>query len=32
LHPSAAGVEVIVARIVPKLQQLIAQLRTQKPS
>ncbi|MGA2893733.1 MAG: arylesterase [Xanthobacteraceae bacterium] len=32
LHPSAAGVEVIVGRIVPKLQELIAQLRAQKPS
>jgi acyl-CoA thioesterase-1 len=32
LHPTAAGAAVIVARIVPKVLQLIAQVRAQKPS
>ena len=32
LHPVAAGVDVIVARILPKVEQLIARIRTQRPS
>jgi acyl-CoA thioesterase I len=32
LHPNAAGVEVIVARILPKVEELIARVRTQHPS
>lgn len=32
LHPNAAGVEVIVARILPKVEELIARARTQHPS
>ena len=32
LHPAAAGVDVIVARILPKVEQLIARIRTQRPS
>jgi acyl-CoA thioesterase I len=32
LHPTAAGVAVIVGRIVPKVLQLVAQVRAQKPS
>jgi acyl-CoA thioesterase I len=31
-HPNAAGVDVIVARILPKLEELIAQVRSQHPS
>jgi acyl-CoA thioesterase-1 len=31
LHPNAAGVGVIVARILPVVEQLIAQVRAQKP-
>lgn len=32
LHPNAAGVAIIVQRILPKVQELIAQARKQKPS
>jgi acyl-CoA thioesterase-1 len=32
LHPDAAGVDVIVARILPKVEELIARARTQHPS
>ena len=32
LHPNAAGVDVIVARILPKVEELIARVRTQRPS
>jgi len=32
LHPSAAGVEMIVARILPKVEELIARIRIQHPS
>ncbi len=32
LHPDAAGVGVIVARILPKVEQLIAHVRTRHPS
>jgi acyl-CoA thioesterase I len=32
LHPNAAGVNVIVARILPKVEELIARIRTQPPS
>jgi acyl-CoA thioesterase I len=32
LHPTAAGVDVIVARIVPQLQELIERFRRQRPS
>jgi acyl-CoA thioesterase-1 len=32
LHPNAAGIEVIVARILPKVEELIARVRTQHPS
>jgi len=32
LHPNAAGVGIIVTRILPKVQDLIAQVRAQKPS
>jgi len=32
LHPNAAGVTVIVARILPKVQELIARVRAQHPS
>jgi acyl-CoA thioesterase-1 len=32
LHPNAAGVEVIVAGILPKVEQLIAQVRAHHPS
>jgi acyl-CoA thioesterase I len=31
-HPSAAGVDVIVARILPKVEELVAQARGQHPS
>jgi acyl-CoA thioesterase-1 len=32
LHPNAAGVDGIVARILPKVEELIARVRTQRPS
>ena len=32
LHPSAAGVAVIVARILPKAEALIARVRAKSPS
>jgi acyl-CoA thioesterase-1 len=32
MHPSAAGVDVIVGRILPKVQELIARVRAQRPS
>jgi acyl-CoA thioesterase I len=32
LHPNAAGVDVIVQRILPKVEALVAQFRGQKPS
>jgi len=32
MHPNAKGVEVIVGRLVPKLEELIARVRTQRPS
>jgi acyl-CoA thioesterase I len=32
LHPNAAGVDVIVTRILPKVQELIAQVRRQHPA
>ena len=32
LHPNAAGVNVIVARILPKMEELIARIRMQHPS
>src|SRR5580700_3773839 len=32
LHPNAGGVDVIVARILPKVEELIARARTQHPS
>jgi len=32
LHPSAAGVEMIVARILPKVEELITRIRMQHPS
>jgi acyl-CoA thioesterase-1 len=32
LHPDAAGVDVIVTRILPKVEQLIARVRAQRPS
>jgi acyl-CoA thioesterase-1 len=32
LHPNAAGVGVIVARILPAVEQLVAQVHAQKPS
>jgi len=32
LHPTAAGVDVIVARIFPKVEELVARARTQHPS
>jgi acyl-CoA thioesterase-1 len=32
LHPNAAGVDVIVARILPKVEQLVAQARAKPPS
>jgi acyl-CoA thioesterase-1 len=32
LHPNAVGVEVIVARILPKVEQLIARVRARSPS
>jgi acyl-CoA thioesterase-1 len=32
LHPNAAGIDVIVARILPKVEELIARVRTQHPS
>jgi len=32
LHPNAAGVDVIVARILPKVEELIARARTEHPS
>jgi acyl-CoA thioesterase I len=32
LHPSAAGVDVIVARILPRVEELIARVRSQNPS
>src|ERR1700757_2217593 len=32
LHPNAAGVSVIVQRILPKVEELVAQFRGQKPS
>jgi len=32
LHPNAAGVDVIVARILPKVEELIAQVRKQHPA
>ena len=30
LHPNAAGVDVIVARILPKVEELIARVRAQR--
>ena len=32
MHPNAAGVGVIVERILPKVEELIARVRTQRPS
>jgi acyl-CoA thioesterase I len=32
MHPSAAGVDVIVGRILPKVEDLIARVRSQRPS
>jgi acyl-CoA thioesterase-1 len=32
LHPNAAGVDVIVARLLPLVEQLIARVRVQHPS
>ena len=32
LHPSAAGVDVIVARILPRVEELLARVRSQNPS
>jgi acyl-CoA thioesterase-1 len=32
LHPNAAGVEVIVARILPKVEELVARVRAKTPS
>jgi acyl-CoA thioesterase I len=32
LHPNAAGVDVIVARILPKVEELVARARSQHPS
>ncbi len=32
LHPNAAGVDAIVARILPKVEELIARIRAQQPS
>jgi acyl-CoA thioesterase-1 len=32
LHPTAAGVDVIVARILPKVEELVARIRLQHPS
>ena len=32
LHPNASGVDVIVARILPQVEELIARARTQRPS
>src|SRR3984957_10058325 len=32
LHPNASGVDVIVARILPKVEELIAHARAQRPS
>jgi acyl-CoA thioesterase-1 len=32
LHPNAAGVDAIVARILPKMEELIARIRAQQPS
>jgi len=32
LHPGAAGVDVIVARILPKVEQLVARVRARNPS
>ena len=32
LHPNAAGVNVIVTRVLPKVEELIARVRTQQPS
>jgi acyl-CoA thioesterase-1 len=32
LHPNPAGVDVIVARILPAVEQLIARVRAQHPS
>jgi acyl-CoA thioesterase I len=32
MHPNAAGVRVIVGRILPKVEELIARVRSQKPS
>jgi acyl-CoA thioesterase I len=31
-HPSAAGVDAIVARIMPKMEELVAQVRARRPS
>jgi acyl-CoA thioesterase-1 len=32
MHPTAAGVDVIVGRILPKVEELIARVRAQRPS
>ena len=32
LHPNAAGVGIIVKRILPKVEELVARVRAQKPS
>jgi acyl-CoA thioesterase-1 len=32
MHPNAAGVDVIVSRILPKVEELIARVRAQRPS
>ena len=32
MHPNAAGVDVIVERILPKVQELVAKVRAQHPS
>ena len=32
LHPNAAGVDVIVARILPKVEELVVHVRSQHPS
>jgi len=32
LHPNAAGVDVIVARILPKVEELVARVRAKRPS
>jgi acyl-CoA thioesterase-1 len=31
LHPTAAGVDVIVARILPKVEDLVARVKSRKP-